>query len=230
MLVEGNVAAVKTFPSVTVRQLNNYEAQSKVYEIFCSGRQQLISAGRTHVLQYTYFWKEALDQAGSSPAISVTDLAGLEVAPGETDILPCNRTLRFKSMFEGNLVLSSNGHVIDKRKIFPDKYIELEELSYGLSVQVIIGLDVIWQIRFTKRRFINLNTEPEVLKRISSVSSASIPVPHSLRNISLYMNKYPRVRMHIQKCINNGAISKRSYRELQNLYRIMNLNRKEDAL
>ena len=54
MLIEGNVAAVKTFPSVTVRQLNYNSSQSKLYEVFCSGRQQLISAGRTQALQYTY--------------------------------------------------------------------------------------------------------------------------------------------------------------------------------
>lgn len=100
MLVEGNVATVKTFPSVTVRQLNYNSSQPKLYKVFCSGRQQLISAGRTQALQYTYFWKEPLEQVGSHPEVSVTDLAGAEVGPGGTDTLPPNRTLRFKSTFD----------------------------------------------------------------------------------------------------------------------------------
>ena len=33
-----------------------------VIEIDCNERQQLISAGRTKALQYTYFWKEPLNR------------------------------------------------------------------------------------------------------------------------------------------------------------------------
>ena len=79
MFVEGNVATVKTFPSTAVRQLNHNVSYPKLYEIHCSSRQQLISAGRTQVLQYTYFWKEQLNQTGLSPEILVTDLTGAEV-------------------------------------------------------------------------------------------------------------------------------------------------------
>lgn len=42
MLVEGNVPAIKTFPTVKVRRLNDNTSQPKLYEMFCSGRQQLI--------------------------------------------------------------------------------------------------------------------------------------------------------------------------------------------
>lgn len=124
MLIEGNVAAVKTFPSVTVRQLNYNSSQSKLYEVFCSGRQQLISAGRTQALQYTYLWKEPLDQVGLHPEVSVTDITGAEVDPGETDTLPHNKTLRFKSTFDGELIIFNNNRVVDKRKLSADKYIE----------------------------------------------------------------------------------------------------------
>src|SRR5699024_5083320 len=118
MLVEGNVAAVKTFPFAVVRQLNHNDAQLRLYEVFCSSRQQLISAGRTQVLQYTYFWKESLDQVGTSPEISVTDLSGVKIAPGETNTLPNNKTLLFKSIYDGELIVSKNNRVIEKRIIF----------------------------------------------------------------------------------------------------------------
>ena len=104
LLVEGNVAAVKTFPYVTIRRLNYNSSYSKLYEVFCSGRQQLISAGRAQALQYTYFWKEPLDQVRLCPEVSVIDITGAEVDPGETDILPRNKTLRFKSTFDGELI------------------------------------------------------------------------------------------------------------------------------
>lgn len=225
VLVEGNVAAVKTFPSVTVRQLNYNASQPKLYEVLCSGRQQLISAGRTQALQYTYVWKEPLDRVGSHPEISVTDLAGFEVAPGETNTLPHNKTLRFKSTFDGELIISNNNHVVDKRKISADKYIELDGLSYGLSVQVVIGLDVIWKVDFKKQQSIVANDEVEILKRIINVSGTPIPAPHSLRNILAGMSRYPQICQWIRKCIKNGTINERSYRRLQDAYRSMNTNR-----
>ena len=225
MLVEGNVAAVKTFPSATVRQLNDGSTQPKLYEVFCSGRQQLISAGRTQALQYTYFWKEALDQTGLHPEVSVTDLIGSDVDPGETDTLPRNKTLRFKSSFDGELVIYNNNRVADKRMIPADKTIELDGLSYGLSVQVVIGLDVIWQIEFKKQQIDDTKNEIEILKRITNISGATIPAPHSLRNMLVGMKRYPQICHWIRKCIDNGTINEQSYRRLQEAYRSMTRNR-----
>ena len=225
MLVEGNIAAVKTFPAVTVRQLNYNSSQPKLYEVFCSGRQQLISVGRTQALQYTYFWKEPLDQVELRPEVSVTGLAGAEIAPGETNTLPHSKTLRFKSAFDGELIISNNSRVADKRKIFADKCIEIDRLSYGSSVQVVIGLDVIWQIDFKKQQPIVAKDETKIMKRITHVSGATIPTPHSLRNIMAGMNHYPQICQWMRKCIKNGTIDEQSYRRLQEVYRSMNTNR-----
>ena len=225
MLVDGNVAEVKTFPSVTVRQLNYNSSHPKLYEVFCSGRQQLISAGRTQALQYTYLWKEPLDQVGLHPEVSVTNIAGAKVDSGETNTLPPNKTLRFKSSFDGELIISNNNRVVDKRKISADKYLELDGLSYGLSVQVVIGLDAIWQIDFKKQQPIVAKDEIEILKRITNVSGATIPAPHSLRNMIAGMNCYPQICQWMRKCIKNGTINEQSYRRLQEVYRSMNTKR-----
>ncbi len=225
ILVEGNVAIVKTFPSVTVRQLNCNSSQPKLYEVFCSGRQQLISAGRTQAIQYTYFWKEPLDQAGLHPKVSVTDIAGVEVNPGETDTLPHDKTLRFQSTFDGHLTISNNNYIVDKRKLSADKCIELDGLAYGLSVQVFVGLDVIWQIDFKKQQPIVVKDENKILKRLTNVSGATIPTPHSLRNMLAGMKCYPQIYQWIRKCIKNGTINEQSYRRLQETYRSMNTNK-----
>ena len=221
MLIDGNVAAVKTFPSVAVCRLDHNLSQPKLYEVVCSSRQQLISAGRTQALQYTYFWKEPLDQEGVHPEVSVTNLSGAEVDPGETDTLPHGQTLRIKSTFDGELIISDNNHVVEKRKICADKYLEVDGLTYGLDVQVVIGLDIIWQIDFRKQQHIVAKDEFEILKRITNVSGATIQAPHSLRNILAGMNCYPQVCQWIRKCIKNGTINEQSYRKLQEVYRNM---------
>ena len=115
--------------------------------------------GRTQALQYTYFWKEPLNRVGLSPAISVMDFSGSAVASGESNTLPRNKALLFKSTFDGELIISNNSRVVDKRKIFADKQLELDGLSYGVSVQVVIGLDIVWKIDFKKRQVIITDDE-----------------------------------------------------------------------
>jgi hypothetical protein len=230
MLVKGNVGSVKTFPAATVRPLICDTSQPKLYEVFCSGRQQLISAGRTQALQYTYFWRESLDQLGTPPKISVTDPTGEIFSPGEITTLPYNKTLRFKSIYDGELTVFNKGYVVDKRKLSADKYVELDGLSYGFSVQVVIGLDVIWKVDFKKTKPFIANDENDILRQIINVSGATIPAPHSLQNIMAGMSHYPRICQWIQKCINKGIINEQSYRRLQNVYRNMSAHRKGDAL
>ena len=60
MLVKGNVATVKTFPSAAVRQLTHNRTQARIYEVLCSSRQQLISAGRTQAWNILIFGKSLL--------------------------------------------------------------------------------------------------------------------------------------------------------------------------
>ena len=223
MLVKGNVATVKTFPSATVRQLTHDRTQARLYEVLCSSRQQLISAGRTQALQYTYFWKEPLNQVGLPPEILVTDLSGSKVLPGKANTLPHSKALLFKSTYDGELIISNKDHVVDKRKIYADKPLELDGLSYGVSVQAVIGLDVVWQIDFQKQQSVIANDEVEILKHIGRVSGASIPAPHSLRNILAAMSRYPQICQWIRKCIKEGTINEQSYRRLQDAYRSINI-------
>lgn len=230
MLVDGNVATVKTFPSAAARQLNHNVDYPKLYEVFCSSRQQLISAGRTQALQYTYFWEEPLNQVGLSPEVSVTDLSGSVIVPGETNTLPHNKILLFKSTFDGELIILNDSRIVEKRKIFADKPLELDGLSYGISIQVIIGLDVVWEIDFKKQQTVITNDEAEILKRISNKAGAFIPAPHSLRNILSGMDQYPQICQWIRKCIKEDSINEQSYRRLQDIYRGIKTNKRGDKL
>lgn len=229
MLAEGDVATVKTFPSVEVCQLNHNTSSSKLYEVHCSSRQQLISAGRTHPLQYTYFWKEPLNRVGPSPEILVTDLLGSKIESGESNTLPHNKTLLFKSRFDGELIISNN-RIVDKRKIVADRQLELEGLSYGVSVLVVIGLDVVWEINFKKRQVSIVSDEVEILKRLRNRSGAFIPSPHSLLNILSGIGQYPQICQWIRKCIKEDSINEQSYRRLQDIYRGIKTNKRGDKL
>ena len=224
MFVAGNVLAVNTFPQTKVRPLRagtGRSAQARLYEISCQGRQQLISVGRAQPLQYTYFWKEPLAKVVAIPEISVQDLSQSEVPPGETDTLPRNGVLRFKSAFDGELTVSYGNQVTDRRKIQADQTLELGGLSFGVRVQAVIGLDEVWYIHFKKQQSVIADNESEILKYITRTSGVAIPSPHALRNISAVLaarGRYPQLCQWLRQCIRGGTINEQSYRRLQQVY------------
>lgn len=113
---------------------------------------------------------------------------------------------------------------MDKRKITADKYTELDGLAFGISIQIMIGFDVVWQINFKKQRSVRINEDVEMLKHITSVSGVTIPAPHSLRNILAGMRSYPTICRWIRMCIKNDVIDEQAYRRLQEAYRRMTTN------
>ncbi len=232
MFVAGNVISVKTFPQTTVRQLwgdVGKSEQSGLYEISCQGRQQLISAGRTQPLQYTYFWTEHLNQVGAVPKISVQDLSQSEVPPGETDTLPRNGVLLFKSAFDGELIVSYGKQVTGRQKIYADQTLELRDLSFGVRVQAVIGLDEVWHIHFKKQQDnADAADEAEILKYITGISGAAIPSPHALRSILgvfTASGRYPQLCQWLRQRIRDGIINEQSYRRLQKVCRNMNMKK-----
>lgn len=230
MFVTGDEATVvKTFPQTKVHPLRSGKSeQSKLYEISCQGRQQLISAGRTQPLQYIYFWKETLDQVGTVPKISVLDLSQSEIPPGETDTLPRKGILRFKSAFDGELIISYSNRVTGRRKIHADQMLELDDLSFGVKVQALIGLDEVWYIHFKKQQSVIADNDAEIMKYITRTSGVAIPSPHALRNISSVLaarGRYPQLCQWLSQCIRDGTINEQSYRRLQQFYRNINMQK-----
>lgn len=230
VLVKGNISSLKTFPSTKIPEPNLLDSQTRIYEVPCSGRQELISVGRTKVLEYTYFWKEPLNQVQSCPTLSVSDLDGNEVPPGDSNTLPYKKSLYFNSKFDGKLILLENNQLISKERLVAGETFTLSNVFYGLQIQVTIGLDLIWQLNCKKHQSPPLNNEISMMHKIHHNPGPLIPAPHSLRNILLGMEGYPQISQWIRNCIHKGYIPKRSYRKLQNIYRNLNANTKGDLL
>ena len=140
-------------------------------------------------------------------------------------MLPHKKSLLFKSAYDGKLVIFNQNKIIEKRKISAGEIAELNGLTFGLNIRFIIGLDVVWQIKFKKTHAATESDEIEIYKKITEVTGPLIPVPHSLRNILGEMKEYPLLCQWIRKCLLNGAICEQSYRRLQAFYLKINTKR-----
>ena len=220
LLIKGNVSSVKTFPIAPIRKLSREPSYPMIYEVNCSDRQQLISAGRTKALQYTYFWKEPIGTKVPVPKVMVTDILGNSVGPGKTDILPKEGILRFDSPYDGQLIIGHRGRTLEKHKILANHILEVDSITWDINIQFYIGLDCLWEILYQKECISNsAEYEMEILKYIACGNRRMIPAPHSLRNIAISLKEYPKISEWIKRCIKKKRIDEQSYRRLQLVYR-----------
>ena len=218
MLLKGNVEDIKTFPTANLHHFL-IDDFNKLYNISCSERQQLISTGRSNVLQYAYFWKEPIDSEVFEPEFSVTDIDGNYINDGECTDLPKNRIIRIYTAYDGETIIIKDGMVFNKIRISAQKEINIDGISYGVQVQLLIGLDCIWECKFVKDVIENvIVNEEEILKYIQCNGGSMLVLPHSLFNMAVELKQYPKIHQWILKCVRDGKISEQSFRRLQRIY------------
>ena len=170
--------------------------------------------------QYTYLWKEPIGTERTLPEIKVTDIKGNYVKQGEANELPAY-SLLFESSYDGEVVISSDGYVLKRLKVTANEKPELDkkEIKWGLTIRFFVGMDCLWETCY-KRVIIRdrQEDEEEMFNYIVRGKGGIIPAPHSLRNIALRLNGYPKLFAWIKKCIKTGKIGKQSYRRLQEVY------------
>ena len=209
---KGNATA-HVFPETRVTAFHN----STVREVICNSRQQLISLGRARALQYTYFWKDDLIYPTAAPKLVITDISGNNVNPGEQNQLPPGRRIRITAGFDGCVVVKNGTRTINKRKLRANTSTELDELSYGLSVSIIVGCDCLAEISFTKRKAKIAANDEAVFAELLNSGGRTIPVSHTIGALAMQLTDYPKVRSWLYGCIRNGSMNESAYRKLQHL-------------
>ena len=206
-------ATAHVFPETKI--VSFPKRHGNVIDVRCDGRQQLISAGRANVLQYTYFWKDPLEYQIDPPQIDVTTISGEAVESGDSDKLPPERCLRIASEFDGFIVLSIDKVPIERRRLQANTSILIDNLRYGMEIEAYIGCDCVWS-HLIKRANLNKNRdEANLLKELTASRGAMVPAPHTLGSMSHSLAKYPLIRKWLYECIRKGEMPAGAYRKLK---------------
>ena len=227
ILIKGNAPSVKSFPSTTIHHISSDSAD--VYFVNCHNRQQLISAGRTKALQYTYFWRESITDEQETQEFSITDISGTTIEQGTSETVPPKGLIRVFTPYDGEIVIKNDGVVVEKRRIQAETLTEIDQLSYGMDIGVFIGLDKIWELVLSqKSKPIAIKMDEDLfIKELDSLRGISISTPHSLRNIARYYRNTPKVYQWILKRINEGFIISQALKKLQFIYRSQKMKYEE---
>lgn len=205
----------KTFPHASVKTCKCLQ-NGQVAKIACNERQQLISACSAYVLQYLYLWKEPLSAFTRNVDVNINDDSGATVSEGIQNAIPEGRLLRIVTPFDGYVIIRNNeSDIIEKIIISANERMTIPDLKYGMNIQVLQGLDIVWQSTFIRLKK-NYDREDEiVLSKLISLKGSLIPVRHSLAALAVKFKEYPKTRQWLIKTIKRGSIPEKSIKYLR---------------
>lgn len=210
--------ATSLFPSSRMRSLQRKE-ESILYEIACTQRQHLVSVGRTRTLQYTYLWKENLDQVAPTPQVTAVDCKGEIVQPGSTSTLPAGRAVTIRTPFDGTIICSHQDKIYERKRIRAEVPTRAEDLKMGTEVAVLQGLDRVWSISFQKRVLQKSpdKSDDQVLHDLKAYHGQKIKIDHRAGAMAGLLSAYPKAKIWLWRQIRAGAIDQEALKYLRGL-------------
>lgn len=206
---EAKIFPTSYLPHESVDNVNNVSFVS----LKCSGRQQLISIGRTNILRYMYLWESVLKQRTPFPSIRVTDVSGNDLEDNEFDTLPKYSSLAVRTLYDGYIEIIENDMTCVHLDLSADKALEIDSLRLGQSVRIYQGLDCIREITFLRHHVrIGPNESDNILfNKLSQYDGfKQIPVPHSLGAIVNKMHDMPKTNKWLRAKIRKQLIPEKA--------------------
>ena len=186
----------------------------KIAKISVNNKQQFISVGRTHALKFKYFWQEPIQKPLSEQNAAVVDKQNNAVAPGFVDRLPQDRIIRCTFPYDGTVVIKENGITKEKRSVKAGEQTTINNINWGMSIAVFIGLDPVWEASFEKAKS-ESQEEDELLSKLRACSGNMVDVPHSFGSLAHYFKNYPKIRQWIYQCVRQGRISEKALKMIK---------------
>jgi hypothetical protein len=206
-------AAPKVFP---VTYMHPYACENgKVFFVNCKERQQILSAGRTKVLQYTYLWKDPLEKQVVIPKVIVKDIASDPLYPGEQTELPKEKKIIITSKYDGFAQITKGNSILERFILAAGEKTVLERIQNGCSIEVFQGLDLVWSVHYSRVVKINETQDETLLQELSACQDEMITVPHTIGALAQKMSAYPLTRKWLYTCVRNKLMPQRAYKILK---------------
>lgn len=213
LYIQGDSIIPKIYPTGNILCCKYCDSDNGVaVTVECNARQQLLSAGRTKVLRYTYLWKDNLDACIEPSIVKITDIKGVEVIAGENNRLPEKGILQITPQFDGYIEIVKDGWIIEKRRINANVISEIDRIQFGITINIYQGLECVWAVSYVRQKKLVSDNEEELLQQLQSAGGKMIPISHLFGVVVKKYNGYPLVQKWIYSQIRNGCISERAYK------------------
>lgn len=202
-------------PIGTIRRIPY--SNPKLLVITANDRQQLLSAGRTRVLNYTYFWHKELNNKGTLPSVRVSDFNGNALTGGNSDNLPEKRTIIIVTEVDGAVEIEKAGEILVSYSIKADTELVLDRIEFGQTIRIYQGCDVAWECRYISTKNEKSKVDDESIYNIlKHCKGNEIPIDHSFGTVVSRYKSCPRVSQWIYLAIRKGKIPEEAYKFIKN--------------
>ena len=216
--MQGENAELKTFPvtRTSITPLSRNIEDGKLYRIFASSKEQLLSLGASGALGFSYLMKKELDQQASAPEVSINNLNGAAYADGIYDQLPKSKVLTVSAPFDGKVVVKKNGKICFIYRLSAGQDLTVDQITFGVRIDIFQGCDLVQTLRFVRKTagFDVAAADKQLAKKLKSAQGTMITVPHSIGAIAVKLNAYPQTRQWLLGAIRSGEMPRSAYRML----------------
>ena len=218
MFFQGD-ATPKTFPYTYITEKG--DKNGSILTINCSGRQQLLSAGRSKILEYTYLWKDPLDYNGYIPEISVIDFHGKPFDKQISTEIPERGLLRIHAPFDGGIVIEEQGKLDVHYSLHADQSFLLDGILLGQTIRILQGNDIVWCCTFQREEIHSdySKLDYELYTKLKGCHGNYIKVPHSMGALYSQMSNYPKCRKWLYEMIKSGKIPEKGLKIIKSVFR-----------
>lgn len=205
---------VQTQPCVRTTE-SACDSDSRLISLYTAEDHLRIVAGHMSALVEFDCWREAESPAAEKPRVCVTDAAGAEIHSGSLAYLP-RRALRISSPYDGCVILRKDGVTAAQERLMAGRELLWERLSYDTEIQVVIGCDILWELRLERHcPETKVQAEQYLLYQLQRDRGRSNKVPYHLARLLTVLKEYPDLCIWMRKCIHRGWISERAYKKLR---------------
>lgn len=201
----GRQLTTKTFPHARVVPIKCPGiGNGQVVKIESNSRQQLISAGSANVLEYLYLWKEPLRETYPPVAIAVKDEQGQIIENGIQTAIPLNSRFSIMAPVDGTVIIMRDEMIIEKLRLNAGELTYVQDLHFGVTVQVFQGLDNVWSVTYLKPKRGKQDEDEELYSKLCSFKGKEIAVDHSIGGLTVKLRDFPMVNKWLLAVVKKG--------------------------
>lgn len=183
----------------------------------CKSDRVMISAGRSKVLTFRYFYRRKMDETADIPLIAVSDGKGNRMEQTTYTRLPAQKILIISALYDGKVRVRDGHRVLVYEDLKSGQAFSQKIDRLGVIVEILQGLDVVFKIEFKKKKQSSTRHEKRWIELLDHCSGEYIPFGRHIALAAARLENMPKLRHWVMKCVESGYIREDALRIIQSI-------------
>lgn len=188
----------------------------RLYKLYTSGREQVVSLGKSGALGFSYLIKQPLNKKAAQPKLTIKDFSGAELIEDSYTKLPKSKYILVSCQYNGKAIVRRGQKIEHIYKISSEQDLLIDGLSLGTEICFFHGCDCIRTIRFEQPQIDTSTTELDrvLIAKLQTCTGPTVSIPHSFGSLVRKYESFPQTKKWLYTALRQGAISRKALRIL----------------